>query len=97
MSDGPPRDLVGLLAPLIAAAAVVTVVTVVTILDFRSNHGLGYGEHPPPAQWPNGARIAVQFVVNYEEGGVASLSLPQTRDHFYSFLFALPLTDCGNS
>ena len=30
---------------------------------------VGYGQEPPPAQWPAGARIAVQFVVNYEEGG----------------------------
>ncbi len=29
----------------------------------------GYGATPPHAQWPGGARIAVQFVVNYEEGG----------------------------
>jgi putative urate catabolism protein len=29
----------------------------------------GYGEHPPHARWPDRARIAVQFVVNYEEGG----------------------------
>jgi len=29
----------------------------------------GYGENPPLAQWPGNARIAVQFVVNYEEGG----------------------------
>ncbi len=29
----------------------------------------GYGPNPPQAQWPNGARIAVQFVLNYEEGG----------------------------
>lgn len=29
----------------------------------------GYAETPPDAQWPAGARIAVQFVVNYEEGG----------------------------
>jgi len=28
----------------------------------------GYGASPPDAAWPNGARIAVQFVVNYEEG-----------------------------
>jgi len=28
----------------------------------------GYGANPPDAGWPNGARIAVQFVVNYEEG-----------------------------
>ena len=30
---------------------------------------VGYGQRPPPAQWPAGVRIAVQFVVNYEEGG----------------------------
>jgi len=29
----------------------------------------GYGPNPPDAQWPGGARIAVQFVLNYEEGG----------------------------
>lgn len=29
----------------------------------------GYGAEPPEAQWPNGARIAVQIVLNYEEGG----------------------------
>ena len=29
----------------------------------------GYGECPPAANWPHAARIAVQFVVNYEEGG----------------------------
>jgi len=30
---------------------------------------IGYGRTPPHAGWPNGARIAVQFVLNYEEGG----------------------------
>ncbi|EIN04449.1 chitin deacetylase [Punctularia strigosozonata HHB-11173 SS5] len=30
---------------------------------------VGYGRNPPDAQWPNGARIAVSFVLNYEEGG----------------------------
>src|SRR5512137_1544150 len=29
----------------------------------------GHGRSPPHAQWPGGARIAVQFVLNYEEGG----------------------------
>jgi allantoinase len=29
---------------------------------------VGYGANPPAAQWPHGARIAVQFVINYEEG-----------------------------
>ncbi|MEJ8859072.1 allantoinase PuuE [Variovorax robiniae] len=30
---------------------------------------VGYGRNVPHAQWPNGAKIAVQFVLNYEEGG----------------------------
>ncbi|MFN7428894.1 MAG: allantoinase PuuE [bacterium] len=29
---------------------------------------VGYGRMPPHADWPGGARIAVQFVLNYEEG-----------------------------
>jgi OHCU decarboxylase len=29
----------------------------------------GYGRTPPFADWPNGARVALQFVINYEEGG----------------------------
>lgn len=29
----------------------------------------GYGQHPPFADWPGAARIAVQFVLNLEEGG----------------------------
>ena len=28
----------------------------------------GYGRNPPDANWPGGARIAVQFVLNHEEG-----------------------------
>ena len=30
---------------------------------------VGYGRTPPDPKWPGGARIAVQFVMNYEEGG----------------------------
>ena len=29
----------------------------------------GYGQNPPFANWPGGAHVAVQFVLNYEEGG----------------------------
>ena len=28
----------------------------------------GYGESPPDPAWPDGARLALQFVINYEEG-----------------------------
>jgi len=30
---------------------------------------IGYGQHPPDPKWPGDARLAVQFVINYEEGG----------------------------
>ena len=30
---------------------------------------IGYGARPPHADWPHGARVAVSFVLNYEEGG----------------------------
>ena len=34
---------------------------------------VGYGRDVPHAQWPGGAKIAVQFVINYEEGGENSI------------------------
>ena len=34
---------------------------------------VGYAGKPPKADWPGGARIAVQFVLNYEEGGENSV------------------------
>lgn len=30
---------------------------------------IGYGRTPPDPHWPGAARVAVQFVINYEEGG----------------------------
>ena len=33
----------------------------------------GHGPNPPQAQWPGRARVAVQFVLNYEEGGENSV------------------------
>lgn len=34
---------------------------------------VGYGANPPHARWPGGAKIAVSFVLNYEEGAENSL------------------------
>ncbi|MCD7099136.1 allantoinase PuuE [Stenotrophomonas sp. MMGLT7] len=34
---------------------------------------VGYGPTPPDARWPGGAKVAVQFVINYEEGGENSV------------------------
>ena len=35
---------------------------------------IGYGRRRPQAGWPNGARVAVSFVLNYEEGGERSVA-----------------------
>lgn len=34
---------------------------------------VGYGQTPPDPKWPNGAKLALNFVVNYEEGGENSI------------------------
>src|SRR5437773_9207924 len=34
---------------------------------------IGYGANPPNPKWPNGARLAVNFVMNYEEGSEPSV------------------------
>ena len=33
----------------------------------------GYGRHPPDPRWPDGARLALGFVVSVEEGGEPSV------------------------
>ena len=39
-------------------------------MDYQYPRNLvGYGQQPPHPRWPNNARIAVQIVLNYEEGG----------------------------
>jgi peptidoglycan/xylan/chitin deacetylase (PgdA/CDA1 family) len=35
---------------------------------------VGYGRHLPQADWPGGARLAINFVINYEEGSEYALS-----------------------
>ncbi len=34
---------------------------------------VGYADSPPDVHWPNGARLAVNFVLNYEEGSEYSM------------------------
>jgi len=34
---------------------------------------IGYGAKPPKVKWPRGARVALNFVLNYEEGGENSV------------------------
>ena len=40
-----------------------------TTYDNYPRDMIGYGPKPPHAHWPNEARVALQFVLNYEEGG----------------------------
>ncbi len=50
---------------------------------------VGYGRTPPHPRWPGGARIAVQFVLNYEEGGEnCVLHGDAASETFLSELFA---------
>ena len=45
-------------------------------IDLNKNYPrdlIGYGQDLPRANWPGGARVAVQFVLNYEEGGENSI------------------------
>ena len=41
--------------------------------DGKSKYGgrdlIGYGQTPPDPKWPNNAKVALNFVLNYEEGG----------------------------
>jgi allantoinase len=52
---------------------------------------VGYGQNPPHANWPGKAKIAVQFVLNYEEGGENSvLHGDAGSEQFLSELFNPP-------
>jgi putative urate catabolism protein len=52
---------------------------------------IGYGRNPPQANWPAGARIALQFVLNYEEGGEnATLHGDLGSEQFLSEMFNPP-------
>jgi len=51
----------------------------------------GYGRHPPHAKWPGEARVALQFVLNYEEGGEnAVLHGDAGSEQFLSEMFNPP-------
>jgi len=44
---------------------------------------VGYGGHPPHPQWPGGARVAVQFVLNIEEGAESCVLNGDARSETY--------------
>ena len=58
----------------------------------------GYGAHPPHPRWPGGARIAVQFVINYEEGGERSIlhGDPESEAFLSEMVGAQPIAGARN-
>ena len=51
---------------------------------------VGYGEHPPKVRWENDAKVAVQIVVNYEEGSEKTFAMGDgVNDIFYELPFAI--------
>lgn len=51
---------------------------------------VGYGEHPPRLRWHNGAKVAVQVVVNYEEGSEKTFAMgDNVNDGMYELPFAV--------
>jgi len=44
---------------------------------------VGYGQTPPNPQWPGGARLALSFVLNYEEGGENTLLNGDTQSETF--------------
>jgi len=54
---------------------------------------IGYGRTPPHAAWPNGARIAVQIVMNYEEG--SEYSIPDGDETSEMYLTEVPGATLG--
>jgi peptidoglycan/xylan/chitin deacetylase (PgdA/CDA1 family) len=51
---------------------------------------VGYGEHPPLIRWADEAKVAVQLVVNYEEGSEKTYAMgDNTNDILYELPFAL--------
>jgi peptidoglycan/xylan/chitin deacetylase (PgdA/CDA1 family) len=51
---------------------------------------IGYGEHPPRVRWHNDAKVAVQIVVNYEEGSEKTFAMGDgVNDGMYELPFAV--------
>src|SRR3984885_1235014 len=51
---------------------------------------VGYGEHPPKVEWEGGAKVAVQIVINYEEGSNKTFAMGDgVNDVLYELPFAI--------
>ena len=54
---------------------------------------IGYGAHPPDPRWPNNARLAINFVINYEEG--SEPAVPDGDPQSEAGLTESPLLEAG--
>ncbi|MBD2182021.1 allantoinase PuuE [Planktothrix sp. FACHB-1355] len=54
---------------------------------------VGYGANPPHPKWPGDARIALQIVMNYEEG--SEYSIPDGDNHSETYLWEVPGASMG--
>ncbi|HEY9849608.1 MAG TPA: allantoinase PuuE [Leptolyngbyaceae cyanobacterium] len=54
---------------------------------------IGYGANPPHPKWPGDARIALQIVMNYEEG--SEYSIPDGDNHSETYLWEVPGASMG--
>ena len=50
---------------------------------------VGYGEHPPRIEWAGGAKVAVQIVVNYEEGSEKTFAMGDAQNDIEGSLFRM--------
>ena len=59
---------------------------------------IGYGRTPPDPVWPGRARLALQFVMNYEEGGERSVLHGDTESEAFlqEVVGIAPLRDVRN-
>jgi len=53
---------------------------------------VGYGEHPPKVEWEHGAKVAVQIVINYEEGSEKTYAMGDGQN---DGLYELPFEVVG--
>lgn len=54
---------------------------------------VGYGRHVPPVTWPGGAKVAVNIVLNYEEGAEYSISDGDgINDSWGEYIYEVPST-----
>ena len=67
-----------------------------TLLNNRNF--IGYGDKPPKVVWPKNAKLAVNFVINYEEGGESCILDGDCHsEHLLSDIFgAVPYKDQRN-